>query len=388
MTVPTYSPTTTQTRRGTHMSRRTLRAAVAGGTAAVLTMLGVAAHADPDPANPGQPIPGKTDSQLYAAVGADAFAELTNNVVSTYNSQPSAPTDLLESYDAVNPTTGATDTISTKPGCVNIPRPNGANAGITAILLNQKSTVDTNTFCIDWVRSSRAKGSAAGEANLTFYAQSADAVSYATVGNAYAPTTPLTTAQLKDIFECTTTDWSDVGGQPGPIHLYLPPSSAATLTFFLTAIGSSLTNVSAGCGAAVIGNEQQNDGRTMNGDPLGISPYAVTKWAAQENGAPGIADNRGGSEVGLVNTTTSPLTTQSFNSHTYEVLNPSFATGASASFGRLFFNVVRNDAPQELKDVFKAGGYLCQNANAFLIPFGNTPLGNDQTASRFCGQAN
>ncbi len=124
----------------------------------------------------------------------------------------------------------------------------------------------------------------------------------------------------------------------------------------------------------------------MNGDPLGIAPYAVTKWAAQENQAPGIADNRGGTDLGLVNTTTSPLTAQSFNAHTYEVLNPAFATGDSASFGRLFFNVVRNDAPQELKDVFKAGGYLCQNQNAFLIPFGNTPLGNDQNADRYCGQ--
>ena len=44
----------------------------------------------------------------------------------------------------------------------------------------------------------------------------------------------------------------------------------------------------------------------MNGDPMGIAPYAVTKWAAQSNGAPGIADNRGGTHVGTVNTTTSP----------------------------------------------------------------------------------
>jgi ABC-type phosphate transport system substrate-binding protein len=367
------------------MSRRTLRVALAGGTAAVLALLGTTAQADPDPAHPGQPIGGKTDSELYAAVGADAFAELTNNVVQAYNSQAVVPVDQLESFDAVNPSTGASDTITTKPGC-SLARPNGANAGIAAILLNQMSTVNTSVPCIDWVRSSRAKGSAAGEANLTFYAQSADAVDYSILGHAYAPTTPLTTAQLKDIFECTDTDWSDVGGQPGPIHLYLPPSSAATLTFFLTAIGSSLTNVSTGCGASVIGNEQQNDGRTMNGDPLGIAPYAVTKWAAQENGAPGISDNRGGTELGLVNGTTSPLTTQSFNSHNYEVLNPNFASGTSASFGRLFYNVVRNNAPQELKDVFDAGGYLCQNANAFLIPFGNTPLGNDQTASRYCGQ--
>jgi ABC-type phosphate transport system substrate-binding protein len=364
---------------------------VATGAAALLMLVGSAAHADPDPGNPGQPIPGKSDSQLYAAVGADAFAELTNNIVSTYNAQQPAPTALLESYDAVDPVDPTnTANIVTKPGC-SVARSNGANAGITAILLNQKSDAGTGgdgtSYCIDWVRSSRAKGTAAGEANLTFYAQSRDAVSYATIGNAYAPTTPLTTTQLKDIFECTVTDWSEVGGQPGPIHLYLPPSSAATLTFFLQALGTSLTNVNAGCaGLPTVFSQQQNDGRTMNGDPLGIAPYAVTKWAAQENQAPGIADNRGGAELGLVNTTTSPTTAQSFGGHSYQVLNPSFASGASASFGRLFFNVVRNDAPQELKDVFKAGGYLCQHQNDFLIPFGNTPLGNDQSADRFCGQ--
>jgi ABC-type phosphate transport system substrate-binding protein len=374
------------------MSRRTLRAGVAGGVAALLTLVGAtAAVADPNPGSPGTPIAGKTDSQLYAAVGADAFAELTNNVVSTYNAQGPAPTDLLESYDAVNPVTGAAgEQIVTKPGC-SVARPNGANAGITAILLNQKSDVGTGgdgtSYCIDWVRSSRAKGTAAGEANLTFYAQSRDAVSYAVIGNAYAPTTPLTTAQLKDIFECTTTDWSEVGGQAGPIHVYLPPSSSATLTFFLQAIGTSLTNVNAGCaGLPTVFAQQQNDGRTLNGDPMGIAPYAVTKWAAQSNEAPGIADYRGGTHIGTVNTATSPITTQTLNGVSYEVLNPDFTTGDSASFGRLFYNVVRNDAPAELKDVFKAGGFLCQHQNEFLVPFGNTPLGDDQNASRFCGQ--
>jgi len=124
----------------------------------------------------------------------------------------------------------------------------------------------------------------------------------------------------------------------------------------------------------------------MNGDPMGIAPYAVTKWAAQSNEAPGILDNRGGTHIGFVNTTTSPTTTQTLNSVTYDVLNPAFATGDSASFGRLFYNVVRNTAPQDLKDVFKAGGFLCQNEDDFLVPFGNTPLGNDTNAARFCGQ--
>ena len=371
------------------MNRRLASALAAVGLGTTLALAGAgAATADPDNTNPGTPPAGKTAAQIYATVGADAFAELTNNLTTVYNAQSPTPEHTLASYDAINPVTSAAgENIITKPGCT-IARPNGANAGITAITLNQKSTVDPSAYCIDWVRASRAKGTAPAEAALTFYAQSRDAVSYAVVGNAYAPVAPLTTEQLKGIFECTITDWSEVGGQAGDIHLYLPPASAATLTFFLQAIGTNLTNVNAGCsGLPTVFTGQQNDGHSLNGDPQGILPYAVTKWAAQSNGAPGILDLRGGAHVGQVNTTTSPTTTTTLDGVSYEVLNPAFVTGTSASFGRIFFNATRNDAPQALKDIFKAGGFLCQNADALLIPYGNTPLGDDTSASRYCGQA-
>ena len=380
----------------TRPTRRTRRAGLIGGVAVLLTLVGAAAHADPT-GTPGQPIPGKSDSQLYAGVGADAFAELSNNLVADYNA--TNPTNLLESFDAVDPVDPTnTANITTKPGC-SIARPNGANAGITAITQNLKSSLpdgDGTSFCIDWVRSSRAKGAAAAEQNLTFYAQSRDAVGYATLGNAYAPTTGLTTAQLKGIFECTITDWSQVGGQPGAIDVYLPPDTSATLTFFLSAIGSSLATVHANCdGLPTTFHGQQNDGRTLEGDPLGIAPYAVTKWAAQTNadlatGAPaGIADNRGGAVIGAVNSTSpgrAPTTTSTFDGVTYTVLNPGYASDTSASFGRYFFNAVRNTAPDDLKAVFSTSGYLCQHEDALLVPFGNTPLGLDTSQARYCGQ--
>ncbi len=370
------------------MNRRLVSALAVLGVAASLALAGAgAATADPVPGQPGTPPPGRTPAQIFSTVGADAFAELTNNLTVEYNAQTPAPTRVLASYDAVNPDTGAAgENITTKPGCT-VARPNGANAGISAITLNQKSTVDPNEYCIDWVRSSRAKGTAAAEAGLTFYAQSRDAVSYAVIGNAYAPTTPLTTTQLKDIFECTTTDWSEVGGQAGDIHVYLPAASAATLTFFLQAIGTSLTNVQAGCaGLPTVFDNQQNDGRTLDGDPQGIAPYAVTKWAAQVNEPLGINDYRGGAHIGPVNTTTAPTTTTTLGGVEYQVLNPDFTTGDSAAFGRIFFNTVRNDAPAALKAIFEAGGFLCDHADELLIPFGNTPLGDDTSASRYCGQ--
>ena len=59
------------------MSRRTIRAGLAGGLAAALTVLGAAAHADPNP-NPdvGTPIAGKAPLDLYAGVDINRQLEI------------------------------------------------------------------------------------------------------------------------------------------------------------------------------------------------------------------------------------------------------------------------------------------------------------------------
>jgi ABC-type phosphate transport system substrate-binding protein len=368
------------------------RIGVALAAAAILT-LGATGIATADPNyNPdtgvgtaGDTPAGKTlPTQVIAGVGADAFAELTNNFANAYNARPGATDPVLASYDAVNPKTSATgETIAPKAGC-SLVRPNGANGGLTEILKNNKSTVDSTTYCVDFVRASRAKKTDGTEAALTFFAQSQDAVGYATIGNAYAPTTPLTKAQLKGIYTCQITDWSQVGGQAGDIHLYVQPASAATYTFWLQAIGvtNGVNDVAAGCGAiGAAGSRQilsqQNDGRTLLGDPQGIAPYAITKWAAQENEVPGIRDLRGGADLGLIvtnvaDTAVDPVVT----SGAYQVLNPAF-TAANPSFARYFFNAVRTADPNfaSLSAIFGPGGYLCSNQDALLVPYGNTPLG-------------
>ena len=131
---------------------------------------------------PGQPIPGKTDSQLYAAVGADAFAELTNNLVTHYNAQAAGtgPTCWSRTTPSTRSPARPASTITTKPGCsVRSARtaPTPASRRSRSTRRAARPTATARSFCIDWVRSSRAKGTAAGEANLTFYAQSRDAVS-------------------------------------------------------------------------------------------------------------------------------------------------------------------------------------------------------------------
>lgn len=368
-----------------HSNRRYLRRSIAAAiTVSAVAVFGAgAASADPIPSAPGTPPAGKTPSQIYAGVGADADAELFNTVADEYNQ--TSPTALLASYDAVNSVTGAAnENITTKPGC-SVVRPNGANAGATAILTPSKSTVDTSADCIDFVRMSRAKKTDNSENSLTFYAFARDAVTWSTVGNSYAPKT-LTTAQIKDIFECTITNWADVGGQYGDIHVYANPSSAATYTFFLQTIGSSIAAVQTGCGSS-LRTVQQVDGSRLNGDPQGIYPNAVTKWAAQKNTPPGISDVRGGTVLGRVNdSTVSATIVQNVGGTDYTVLNPAFATGSGATQGRLLFNAVRNTASNDLKSIFAPGGFVCTNQNSLLIPFGATPLGTDTSATNYCGQ--
>jgi ABC-type phosphate transport system substrate-binding protein len=348
------------------------------------SLLIVPAAADPVVGAPGTPPAGLTATQILAGVGADADAELVDAAAVAYNAQTPAPTSFLASYDAFNPVTGASESITTKPGCV-LPRPNGANTGVSALLTGAKSTVDPTAFCIDFARSSRAKKSDGSEASLTFYALARDAVTWVSIGNSYAPKS-LTLAQLKGIFECSITDWSQVGGQAGAIHVFTPPSGAATYTFFLQAIGSSLTSVATGCGTAAKPT-QTNDGTSLAGDPQAIAPYAVTKWAAQRNNAPGIKDLRGGAvlgEIGAAGADVPPTSTTLVGTTTYTVLNPAFANGPQ---GRLLYDVVRTaTASAELKAIFAPGGFICTNANALIVPFGATPLGDNVSATNYCGQ--
>jgi ABC-type phosphate transport system substrate-binding protein len=387
----------------------------------VLAMSGVAT-ADPDPITPsnyptttaGQYPTGKTDAQLLAGVGADADAELLDRIAAGYDgSSNPAPDPLLTSYDAINPISGAAgDTITTKPGC-SFARPNGANAGITALINGvhpvNSGVTDSSDYCVDWARSSRPKGTATAEQSLTFWEFAPDAVDWVTVGNSYAPPTPLTLAQLHDIFTCAITDWSQVGGQPGEIHVYEPPTTAGTYTFFLSAIGSSTAEVGGdGCvppdpAHSITGNSrvfstQQNDGTRLLADPQGIAPYAVSKWAGQKNasdlGVTGINDVRGGTVLGHWVNDTEPTTTYSLNSSFYTVLNQPFAftTGQSRP-GRYLYNVTRgtsqtNDLPAWAAGLFGNTGYICSNAESLLVPFGTYPLSNTvgNNTGHWCGE--
>jgi ABC-type phosphate transport system substrate-binding protein len=398
MTPVTADLSATPTPRSRSLFSLTSRrfAGLAVTTSLAATVLGAltltAASADPDPSNPGQPPAAYASvdpANIYAGVGADADAELLDHIASEYDTQftnvnpPTATTPYLESFDAVNPQTGATgENITTKSGCAAFARPTGTGDGITALTNDVLSTSGDGTQpCVNFARSSSAKATNGSQNSLDFYALGQDAVDWVAVGTGYAPNTPLSVAELRDIFQCKITNWDQVGGQNGAIHVYVNPSSSATYKFFLSAIGSSTTAVASGCGSNVT-TVQQVNGTLLQGDPEAIAPYAVSKWAGQANEPTGFVDNRGGTVLGHINDSTAATVETVLDTNSYLTLNPSFASDGPQ--GRILYDVVRHNDSAALNtiagNIFGTAGYICSHQSDLLIPYGVPTLGTG------CGQ--
>src|SRR5215470_15129953 len=183
-------------------------AVVVSTTVLAATAMGIAL-ADP----PGGVTPKETD---VVGVGSDTTEYLADQLAFDYNKSHSTGPRLY-SWDATKPKTGAIgDSIRTKSGCSAIPRPDGASAGITALLANTK-TSDGKHFCIDYVNNTRPRASTdppKAQGGTVFVTLGKDAISYATNTTSNAPGN-LTTAQLNSIYTCTATTWNQVGGSSG-----------------------------------------------------------------------------------------------------------------------------------------------------------------------------
>jgi ABC-type phosphate transport system substrate-binding protein len=249
------------------------------GSAAAATMVALAAGpalADP----PSGVTPKATD---VVGVGSDTIQNVMDQLSHDYNASHATGARLY-SWDATNPATGAVnDPIVTKAGCASILRPNGSSAGIAALDAN---TADGSGFCIDFARSSRGRSSTDppyASGGIAFTALAGDAVTYATrsaaAGGTSAPGN-LTTAQLAGIYQCTITDWNQVGGKAGTIAPFLPQTGSGTRSFFLLALGGGTTPITPG--ACVNSSVEENQGvDPLLNDPNAIVPFSVAKYIAE-----------------------------------------------------------------------------------------------------------
>jgi ABC-type phosphate transport system substrate-binding protein len=368
-----------------HRLRRLTAGIAIAATAAIATAT-VATTGGPALADPVNSSGKAVTPQSYdiVSVGADTDEFLFDQLSALYDASiPAKDHDAkhpyLYSWDATKPgsTSTAKTTIVSKAGCPAVTRPNGGNAGLTA-LDNNEADGKTGHYCIDFARTSSGRSSTApapGKGGVAYVALAEDAVTYATrdtgatktVPASYAPKS-LTKAQLKAIFLCTDSTWGQVGGTAGkPIKAYLPPASAATTTFWLKALGITEP------GSCVNQSLEQNQGLSKQFDsPNAIFIYSVGDWIAQKyhSAAPGkkptAAQNKYGSDqIGYLGLNkidgVSPITTAKT-----PTINKAFkATG----FTRTLYDIVRwasttDHIPAYLEPILSRTGYFCHNANA------------------------
>ena len=339
-------------------------------------------------------------------VGADTDQFLFDQLSVDYNKKipatehgPKHP--WFFNWDATKPgsTSTAKTKITTKAGCPVITRPNGGNAGISAL---DDNTLDGKSghYCIDFARTSSGRSAtspAPGKGGVLYVALAEDAVTYATRDNHATKTVPatyapksLTLSQLKKIFLCTDTNWKQVGGANAPIKAYLPQAGAATTTFWLKKLGISEP------GSCVNQALEQNQGLSAQfNSPNAIFIYSVADWIAQKYHSPlagkkpTAAQNKFGTDqIGYLGLNKiagiSPVTAAKV-----PTINTAFK---KTGFTRTIYDVVRwtagtpGNLPKALVPFFgskAAKGYVCSNKTAIaeIADYGFLPTASCGSAS-------
>ncbi len=243
----------------------------------------------------------------------------------------------------------------TAPGAGQIVAPNGSSAGLAAL----NASVTAGDGCVDIARSSRSR-STSDLASNQFYAFATDSVTWAAFPDpapGAAPGGPpasknLTIAQLKGIYNCTFTNWNQVGGTSQAIQRYLPQLGSGTRSFFTgTVLGFDPTTISSGTCPAVNQSFPENNGSVFPAaaKPGAIIPHSVGQFISQANGT--IApDNRNGifvGKIGGVAVTSGTAPTLAPTAAAFTVPNPT-ATPPVAGFigARYVYNVIDTTSPQ------------------------------------------
>lgn len=171
--------------------------------------------------------------------------------------------------------------------------PNGSSAGRNALRDVLNDADPNNNGCIDGARSSstpRAVGASGDRATFQYSAWGIDFLGWSTASlNAPAE---LTLAEIRGIYNCTYTDWSQVGGTPGPIQRVVPQSGSGSFAYWRdTVLGFDPLTINT-CSPAI---NTRDDGGPLNehaGREVPVSayqtaifPYSGGQWAFQANSA-------------------------------------------------------------------------------------------------------
>ena len=373
--------------------------------AAAATAIGVGlgpALADP----PAGVTPKLTD---VVGVGSNTTTLVLDAIATSYDK--TKPANNLYSWDAVNPTTGATgDTIVTKGSSstdktCSIARPNGSSAGITALATTAK---DAGHPCIDYARSSRGPQST-DPSGFVWVGFGKDAVTWVTTSKATGVPATLTAAQLNAIYSANTgkcLTWKSVGGtSTATIVPALPQTSSGTRSFFLGAIGVTTPGTCTVNGSINIPGDPNNPvpleentalsrkdshGNFLTGNSFffannvnALYPYSVADWIAQQP-----APHGGGHANSIFGSTgvTQPKEISGISPITVgspDTISTAFTSGlATKVFTRVVYNVVPNAGtasnpkipPGPLTTIFGSSGVVCKDTT-ILKSYGFLTLG-------------
>jgi ABC-type phosphate transport system substrate-binding protein len=348
--------------------------------------------------------PAPTD---IVGVGSDTIQNVMDQFSSDFNKTAGSGSHLY-SWDATNPELAPPNNVgdpivikgtSSDVKTCEQPRPDGSSAGITA--LESSNPKIGSSPCIDFARSSRARGSTDPN-SISFVNLAGDAVGYATEpaagGAASNVPTNLTTAELASIYECKITNWNQLpGGKSGKPEIFIPQTSSGTRSFFLSAIGVSAPGTCANDlpttaepGGTLEENEGVNKAFTKNPQDV-IFPYSIGKWLAEAEHSAKCFNTTctaatSGAHKGQVCTpakgqnlfgcdTHGTMALQEVNSTKPTTPFPPtkasvINSGFSPTFQRLLFEVVPNPnttgfgIPANLQPLFGPTGFTCTNSAA------------------------
>jgi phosphate transport system substrate-binding protein len=288
---------------------RRARRVVFGGTALLALTGMVACNFGPD-----------NDKDILTLAGSDTTENVMAGLVdnynadTTYNNNPDdgGIDDADDLYNVVSvqstPKTVpgdehcATRTWHTPAGAGEFPSPNGSSNGREAL----KASVLAGDGCVDIARSSgppRAIGTGSGQDldSFEYYAFALDALGWSSAST-LAPAN-LTRAQLQGIYNCTFTNWNQVGGGNGQIQRYWPQSGSGTFQFAVSdLVGFDPRTFSSATCPAVI-ETQENSGQLIaaNGhQQSALVPYSGANWVAHARGT-AVPDQRSGQTIRNLN---------------------------------------------------------------------------------------
>ncbi len=329
------------------------------------------------------------------AAGSDTTEAVMETILDRYAASPAnTGGDAVANIPAVPK--GAGYTVGADAGCgartyvpsgtppTNYTAPNGSGAGRNAL----KDPTNLANGCIDIARSSSGPSSS-DPAAFRYFGFAKDAVSWAAYSGGRAPVS-LTKSQIKGIYDCSFTNWNEVGGTAGSIQRYLPQAGSGTRSFFIANIldGSDPTTVSsASCPAVKLVEENKGNLVAVADRPGAIVPYSAGAWIAQANGV--LANTRSTATIRSITvsgTALKPVAGPTFGKYSP---NAAVINGGVFPGVRTVYNVLDTDSVAYAQ-ALKAVGFdsanpttgvrspLCSGQLASVLQtYGFTPLAPD-----------